>query len=307
MESKPHCIIVMGMAGSGKTTFVRKLYSVLKVMQKNVYSINLDPAIRKLGFPANLDICDTINYKKLMQEYSLGPNGAIVTALNLFATKFFEVIDLLNSKQGIEFIIIDTPGQIETFSWSASGSIITEALSSNFPTSMIYVVDTVRTVNPNSFMSNMLYASSLYYKNQLPIIVVFNKTDLQPAEICMNWMVDFENYMESLDGISSHSYLANLNRSLALVLDEFYQDLPCLGVSSMTGFGFENLLPNMQKSKQEYLSIYLPELEKKKKLIEENRIKQETEKMKKDNEDLSEIRKFMSELRTSEKNNENST
>lgn len=116
MESKPHCLITMGMAGSGKTTFVRKLYSILKVKGFNVYTINLDPAIRKLSFPANLDICDTINFKKLMQEYSLGPNGAIITALNLFATKFHEVMDLLKTKTDIHYILIDTPGQIEAFS-----------------------------------------------------------------------------------------------------------------------------------------------------------------------------------------------
>lgn len=298
MESKPHCIIVMGMAGSGKTMFVRKLISVLKVMNKQVYSINLDPAIRKLSFPANLDICDTINYKKLMQEYSLGPNGAIVTALNLYATKFHDVIDLLKTKQEAQYIVIDTPGQIETFSWSASGTIITESLAAEFPTSVVYVVDTTRANQPNTFMSNMLYATSLYYKNKLPIVLAFNKTDLYPAEGIMNWMVDFDSYMESLDGISNTSYLANLNRSLALVLDEFYQDLPCLGVSAITGFGFENLLPSLKKSRDEYFSSYLPDLENRRKVAEENRVKENVGKMQEDAEDLSEIRELMNKLRT---------
>lgn len=298
MESKPHCIIVMGMAGSGKTMFVRKLVSILKVMNKQVYSINLDPAIRKLSFPANLDICDTINYKKLMQEYSLGPNGAIVTALNLYATKFHDVIDLLKGKKDIEYVVIDTPGQIETFSWSASGTIITESLAGEFPTSVIYVVDTTRANQPNTFMSNMLYATSLYYKNKLPIVLAFNKIDLHPAEGIMNWMVDFDAYMNSLDEISNTSYLANLNRSLALVLDEFYQDLPSVGVSSITGFGFDSLLPSLKKSKDEYFRSYLPDLENRRKVIEETRVKENISKMQEDTEDLSEIRELMSKLKT---------
>ena len=298
MESKPHCIIVMGMAGSGKTTFVRKLYSVLKLKGHGVYAINLDPAIRKLGFPASLDICDTINYKKLMNDYSLGPNGAIVTALNLYSTKFHEVITLLEAKENIDYIIIDTPGQIETFSWSASGSIITEALGTAFPTSVIYVVDTPRCTNPNSFMSNMLYASSLYYKNRLPIIIVFNKNDLQAGEFALEWMVDFENYMESLDLVSNESYLANLNRSLALVLDEFYQDLPAISLSAVTGFGFDNLIPNLARSRQEYFATYLVELQAKRKIVEESRIKEEVEKIQKDTEDMGEIHRLLEELRT---------
>ena len=55
-------------------------------------------------------------------------------------------------------IIVDTPGQIEAFTWSASGSIITESLATSFPTVVVYVVDTPRTASPNTFMSNMLYA-----------------------------------------------------------------------------------------------------------------------------------------------------
>ena len=44
------------------------------------------------------------------------------------------------------------------FTWSASGTIITEALASTYPTVVLYVVDTPRSTNPATFMSNMLYA-----------------------------------------------------------------------------------------------------------------------------------------------------
>jgi hypothetical protein len=32
-----------------------------------------------------------VNYKNVMKQYSLGPNGAILTSLNLFATRFDQV------------------------------------------------------------------------------------------------------------------------------------------------------------------------------------------------------------------------
>ncbi|MBZ3869419.1 GPN-loop GTPase 1 [Sciurus carolinensis] len=77
-----------------------------------------------------------------------------------------------------KYVLIDTPGQIEVFTWSASGTIITEALASSFPTVVIYVMDTSRSTNPVTFMSNMLYACSILYKTKLPFIVVMNKTDI---------------------------------------------------------------------------------------------------------------------------------
>ena len=58
------------------------------------------------------------------------------------------------------YVLLDTPGQIEIFTWSASGSIITDALASALPTVIVYIIDTPRTTAPATFMSNMLYACS---------------------------------------------------------------------------------------------------------------------------------------------------
>ena len=109
-----------------------------------------------------------------MEKYNLGPNGGIVTSLNLFSTKFNQVIDLVK-KSNSEIVIFDTPGQIEVFTWSVSGNIICESLASYFPTIVLYIVDTVRSVSPTTFMSNMLYACSILYKTGLPFIVALNK------------------------------------------------------------------------------------------------------------------------------------
>lgn len=55
------------------------------------YVMNLDPAVMTLPFGANIDIRDTVRYKEVMEQFNLGPNGGILTSLNLFATKFDEV------------------------------------------------------------------------------------------------------------------------------------------------------------------------------------------------------------------------
>lgn len=52
-EKKPTCIIILGMAGSGKTTFVQRLVSILYNVGKP-YVINLDPACREVPYPANI-------------------------------------------------------------------------------------------------------------------------------------------------------------------------------------------------------------------------------------------------------------
>jgi GTPase SAR1 family protein len=65
---KPTILIVMGMAGSGKTTFVRRVYSYLSELKIPVYGVNLDPAVHQVPFPANIDIRNTIDYKDVMKR-----------------------------------------------------------------------------------------------------------------------------------------------------------------------------------------------------------------------------------------------
>ena len=156
---------------------------------------------------------------------------------------------------------MDTPGQIEAFTWSASGQIITEITASTFTTVILYVVDTPRTESPSTFMSNMLYACSILYKTKLPFVVVFNKTDVKSNQFAEDWMNDWEKFQSSLQ--SDTSYMTSLNHSMSLVLDEFYQTIERVGVSAVTGDGIDLLFEKIQKVSATYQTEYLPSLQKK--------------------------------------------
>ena len=151
-----------------------------------------------------------------MKQYGLGPNGAIMTSLNLFSTKFDQVLELIDKRQDqIDNIIIDTPGQIEVFTWSASGllalgfyrelflclgSIITETLASTGPTVILYVMDVSKCVSPVTFMSNMMYACSILYKTELPFVIILNKSDIISHKFALEWMRDYESFLDAVNG-----------------------------------------------------------------------------------------------------------
>ncbi|KAF2221138.1 ATP binding protein [Elsinoe ampelina] len=276
----PVTIITVGCAGSGKTTFMQRMASHLHSSSQPPYILNLDPAVHSTPFSPNIDIRDSVNYKEVMKQYNLGPNGGILTSLNLFATKIDQVLSILekrclpsqqppNSPPVPAHILLDTPGQIEVFVWSASGSILLSALASSFPTVLAYVIDTPRTTSSTStFMSNMLYAISILYKTRLPMILVFNKTDVKKPDEAIEWMRDFEAFQAALrkeeeadDGTGGTGYVGSLLNSMSLVLEEFYNNLSVVGVSSTTGQGMDEFFAAVEGKRGEFEREYAPELQ----------------------------------------------
>lgn len=53
-QRKPICLLVLGMAGSGKTSLVRRLATHLHSKKQPPYIVNLDPAVREVPYPANI-------------------------------------------------------------------------------------------------------------------------------------------------------------------------------------------------------------------------------------------------------------
>lgn len=296
-------IVCIGMAGSGKTTFMQRINSYLHSKRNPPYVVNLDPAVRTVPFDCNIDIRESIDYKEVMKQYNLGPNGGILTSLNLFATKVDQVLGILEKRCGvvpaeaqpqegsdtpkeqintgseIKHILLDTPGQIEVFVWSASGQILLSSLASSFPTVLAYVIDTPRTASTSTFMSNMLYACSILYKTRLPMILVFNKTDVQSADFAKEWMTDFEAFQAALrreeetgiyggaeggvggPAVGGSGYMSSLLNSMSLMLEEFYSHLSVVGVSAMTGQGIDEFFAAVDTKADEFRKDYRPELE----------------------------------------------
>ncbi|KAM1108907.1 hypothetical protein FF1_008393 [Malus domestica] len=260
-KRKPVIVIVVGMAGSGKTTFMHRLVSHTHESNIRGYVMNLDPAVMTLPFGANIDIRDTVRYKEVMKQFNLGPNGGILTSLNLFATKFDEVISVIEKRADqLDYVLVDTPGQIEIFTWSASGAIITEAFASTFPTVI-----------------------AILYKTRLPLVLAFNKIDVAQHQFALEWMEDFETFQAAVNADSSYS--SNLAQSLSLVLDEFYKNLRSVGVSAVTGAGMKDFFNTIEASADEYMETYKADLDKRraeKQRLEEEHRKENMEKLRKD-------------------------
>jgi GPN-loop GTPase len=67
MASSP-VLLIIGMAGSGKTAFTQRAASHLHSQQKTPFLINLDPAVLNVPYSVDIDIRDSIHYKEIMER-----------------------------------------------------------------------------------------------------------------------------------------------------------------------------------------------------------------------------------------------
>ena len=83
--------------------------------------INLDPAVPDPPYPCALNLNDLISLEEIMHDNQLGPNGAMLYAMEYLEANFdwlqegLETLIESNRKQGRgpAYFVIDTPGQVE--------------------------------------------------------------------------------------------------------------------------------------------------------------------------------------------------
>jgi len=233
-------IFVSGTAGSGKSLLTSKLQSYYSKNGAFAAILNLDPGVESMPYTCDVDVRDFVDYVSIMQQYELGPNGAMVMANDLIASKIDDIqnqVDQVNP----DYLIIDTPGQIELFAYRSSGRFIVDNISADEKTN-VFLFDGSLITSPVNFVSIALLATSIKLRLNLPTINVLTKTDLieDKLEKILQWSTDLKTLENDIgketDG-DTYSLTTNILRGLNL--GEFAQDLT--PISNVTEEGFLNL------------------------------------------------------------------
>ena len=160
-------IFITGTAGSGKSLLTSKLIQWYKD----------DPGVISLPYEPYVDVRNYIDIDKIMSEHNLGPNGALIMAADLIATKLDEIQEEVFNLNP-DFVVADTPGQIELFIFRASGPYFVSNFQSDNKINIFTFDGILASSTPINFISIALMATSVRLRLNITQIDVMTKRDL---------------------------------------------------------------------------------------------------------------------------------
>jgi GTPase SAR1 family protein len=180
--------IVMGPAGSGKSTYCRTLQehaaSLTGARRRHIYVANLDPAADTAYYDAAFDVKDLISVEEVMEELGLGPNGALLYTMEYLLENLDWLHDILESFQEDDYLLLDCPGQVELYTHCPVMRRLTDRLGQWGYESVVSVfcVDAAFLTDTSKFLSGSLLSLTAMISLELPHINILTKCDLMEAE-----------------------------------------------------------------------------------------------------------------------------
>jgi GPN-loop GTPase len=179
---EPGTVYFTGTAGAGKTSFVRAFADWMKGEGYDATILNLDPGAENPDLAPDVDIREWVRLADLQDEYGLGPNGAQVAAADMIALKIFEVKQAVQELK-TDYVLVDTPGQVELFAFREASKAIVDALSGDRSV-LAFLYDPALARSPMGFVSLLMLSATVEFRFRLPLVNVLAKSDvLTPAQL----------------------------------------------------------------------------------------------------------------------------
>jgi len=170
-------IFIVGAAGSGKSMMASTLNDSLSADGWDTAIMNLDPFSDNLIYEPTIDVRNYIDRAELSKKYGLGANGALVFSMDLITTM---IDNMLSELENIDYLIVDTAGQMELFLFRQSGQYLFRKIG-NESKALLFVSDIFLISDINNFITMQLLFSVLASKFNYPAMHAINKIDLDSA------------------------------------------------------------------------------------------------------------------------------
>jgi len=216
----------IGTAGSGKSTLTGQMkdYVITRNPEISAITLNLDPGVRTIPYNPDIDIRDYLILEEVMDEYGLGPNGAMILASDLMVNFLDDLKDEID-EYNPDWIFVDTAGQLELFAFRETGPLIASTLGfGSIQRAVTFLFDSHFVLRPNGFISTLLLAASVQFRfkniSQINLLSKVDLLDEDQIEMIVNWSQDFRALEDS-----TNEREKGLIRELSMLISEVFIQL----------------------------------------------------------------------------------
>ncbi|RLG76506.1 MAG: GTPase [Thermoprotei archaeon] len=235
-------IIMLGTAGSGKTSLTKVYSEWLRNQGYNVAIVNLDPGAKVVPYSPDFDIRSLFTVEELMVKYGLGPNGAFMKASDMILEYSDKILShSVFTKPEYEFVIIDTPGQMEVFVYRKSGHYFISKLKKLGPTVGVFIVDGETMSTPIDLVVAWTTSILIQLRLDISVVPIVNKADLIKNVETVKLIVEDIDSFKELIMKSKEGLISETAMYLASIVKEFSQSMRPVIVSAKTSKGIEEL------------------------------------------------------------------
>ncbi len=239
-------IYFIGTAGSGKSTLTYNFKQWINLRGLDAITVNLDPGADNLPYEPDVDIRDWISLKQVMESYGLGPNGAQIACADMLALNTDDIKKSIESFK-TDYVLMDTPGQIELFVFREAGKYIIKFLN---PTRSViaYILDPALAKTASGFISQLLLSLSTNFRLGLYQVNILSKADM----LSDNELKQVEKWSHDSDELSNAllDEKASIYREMSEGLFRLIHNFGDQGRIFPTGkedfFGIEDLYAQIQ-------------------------------------------------------------
>ena len=235
-----YVVFIIGTAGSGKSLLTASFAEWLKAKKEDVVTVNLDPGVLTLPYSPDVDIREYVRIDVLTEKYGLGPNGALIMAADLIAAETYKIRDEVESLRP-DYVLVDTPGQMELFAFRASGPYIVKELTDD-PKAIVYLFDSIFCSNPLNYVSNMFLSAAVFHRLLFSQLHVLSKSDLIPKSVVEKiegWGLDPEALEMALEEQAS-DLTRILSLDIAKAVSGIGLSFSLIPISALDNTGFLN-------------------------------------------------------------------
>jgi len=239
-------VYMIGTAGSGKSTLTHNFKQWIGLCGLDAITVNLDPGAENLPYKPDVDIRDWISLKEIMDSYGLGPNGAQIACADMLALNTSDIKKSIESFKA-DYVLMDTPGQLELFVFREAGKYIIQFL--NPERSIIaYLVDYALAKTATGFVSQLLLSISTNFRLGYPHINILSKADMltdEELELVTRWSDTPEELGDAILNEKASVY-REMSEGLLQLIDGFGNQTRLYPTGKEDFFGIEDLYTSIQ-------------------------------------------------------------